>query len=152
MYGGWWAQTVGAQHARQVEQHWPFLNGVATICVRVPPIVLMRVGAPCYCLRPSACSNTGIWVAFVCIFICTQNCFCVWVYAYLLVRRRKSNLLKERRERWVVRSAGTSKPLRLADWLPGSPVDWKSPKGKQTSDLITNPIMWASYLQCEQCS
>lgn len=23
---------MGAQHARQVEQHWPLLNGVATIC------------------------------------------------------------------------------------------------------------------------
>lgn len=37
----------------------------------------------------------------------------------------------------------------LAAWLVG----WmKIPTGKQTSDLITNPIMWVSYLQCEQRS
>lgn len=118
-----------------------------TAFVCVPPIILMQVGVPRYC--PWAFSNTGI---SVCIFICPQNCFRVCVHVYLVAQCEKSKLLKGRRERWVAWSAGTPQPLLQPDWLPGLLADWQSPKGKQTSDLITNPIKCASYLQCEQSS
>lgn len=65
----------------------------------------------------------GICVAFVCILFVhriafVSDCMHIW-----LLRHGKSDLLEERGERWVVWSAGTSKPLWLADWLSGSPVD-----------------------------
>lgn len=84
--------------------------------------------------------KTSCWHLFA-FFICTLNCFCSWVHACWGGQHRKSNLLQER---WGKRQVG---------WCASTPhglVAWKSPKDKQTSDLITNPIMWASYLRCEQ--
>ena len=123
------------------------------VCVRGCVCVLCVCHA-IVCARQHAqtWASVGHLLAF---FICPQNCFCVWVYAYLVVQRGEQIFAWGERGGEMgslVWSVGTSKPLWLADWLPGSPADWKSPKGRQTSDLITNPIMWASYSQCEQHS
>ena len=64
----------------------------------------------------------SVWHLFAFLFAhriaFVSECMHIW-----LLPHAKSYLLEERGGRWVVWSAGTSKPLWLADWLPGSPVD-----------------------------
>lgn len=81
---------------------------------------------------PSAPQRWGIRSAFVCIFICAQNCLCDPRYEFLAAR------------------VACGAPLwRRLIGCSASSVDWKSPRGEETTDLITNLITGASYLQCE---
>ncbi len=108
------------QHACQEKQHWPLLF------VYVPPIVLLYVVCAVLCVcamllsMPISMLKHGHLFAFLFAhrIAFVSECMHIW-----LCSMERSYLLEERGGRWVVWSAGTSKPLWLADWLPGSPVD-----------------------------
>lgn len=100
------------------------LNDVATIFVCVPLIV--SVMSLCYCLCPWACSDMGICVAFVCLYVCPQNCLllCLSACTFRYTGGRAAICLRTLREEakmgsLVCRHFKACVASWLAGWLTG---------------------------------